>query len=108
MSVSLPGLERDDRGRIKVAKSAIKAELTAGGESPTWSSMLSGRITGKYDLSSSPSDGSPGLRSGTRVVRSQGGSVPGLLLAALADSRHHRRRCRDGRSRTRGVLCVGS
>jgi hypothetical protein len=72
MSVSLPGLERDDRGRIKVVKGAIRAELgsavASGSESPTWSSMLSGRLVGKYDLSS-PSEGAAALRSGALLGR---------------------------------------
>lgn len=54
----VPGLERDNRGRIRVAKSIIQAELSKPSPSqegkavttPSWESMVSGRLTGKYDL----------------------------------------------------------
>lgn len=54
-SLRVPGLERDSRGRIRVAKSIIQDELHKSSEGitgppPSWESMVSGRLTGKYDL----------------------------------------------------------
>ena len=85
----LPGIERDARGRVIPSKDRIRAELAADGvplggplvgkkgfaantaaSSPTWSSMLSGRLTGKYDLASPKTSSTPvlmgPLRSGAR------------------------------------------
>jgi hypothetical protein len=95
----LPGLERDARGRIIPSKERIRAELqaaglmTAGGgagkqrgagfaattgtSSPTWSSMISGRLTGKYDLSPAAAVTS-GSGAGISSLRS-GEWKPGLV-----------------------------
>jgi hypothetical protein len=118
MAVSLPGLERDGRGRIKVSKNVVRAELSrrpadappavagstpeAAAGTPSWHSMLSGRLVGKYDLGKhASSDG--GLRSGACAAAARVPAVtvletrvPGALpcLSRSASSRCHHARCR--------------
>ena len=82
-SFRVPGLERDRRGRVRVAKDVIKEELAKpggadGGRLPSWQSMVTGRLVGKYDLSSAHTE------SRQRTLAPCGHTIVALWVAARA------------------------